>query len=164
MFAGPIFAREWLTAPRQLKHYLIRAGYIAAFVVLMYTAMQVTFGWQTLESLGDLARFGGLVFQIFAFLQLTLVLFFALLFAAGNVAQEKDRSTLILLLMTDLRDRELVFGKLAASLLVVGVLLAVSIPVFAFVHLLGGVSLDQILWAEGAKARAAASARTPWSP
>ncbi|HUG91312.1 MAG TPA: ABC transporter permease subunit [Planctomycetaceae bacterium] len=158
MFAGPIFQRELLTSPRRLRHFLMRSGYVAALFVLMYTAMQVTFGWQTLESLGDLARFGGLVFQIFAFLQLTLVLFFALLFAAGSVAQEKDRRTLVLLLMTDLRDRELVIGKLSASLLVVGVLLAVSVPVFAFVHLLGGVSPGQIVWAELICAAAALAA------
>jgi ABC-type transport system involved in multi-copper enzyme maturation permease subunit len=158
LFAGPLFHRELLISPRRLRHYLVRSGYVAALFVLMYTAMQVTFGWQTLKSLGDLARFGGLVFQIFAFLQLTLVLFFALLFAAGNVAQEKDRRTLVLLLMTDLRDRELVLGKLSASLLLVGVLLAVSIPVFVFVHLLGGVSLEQILWAELICAAAALAA------
>ena len=73
-------------------------------------------------------------------------MFFALLFSAGNVAQEKDRQTLILLLLTDLRDREVVFGKLFASLLMVGMLLAASLPVLAFVHLMGGVDLAQIGW------------------
>lgn len=146
MFAGPIFSREALTLPRQLRHYLMRSGYVAALFILMYTAGQVTFGWQQVRSIGDVARFGSLVFQVFSLVQLSLVLFFALLFSAGRVAQEKDGRTLILLLMTDLRSRELVFGKLAASLLVVGVLLATSIPVFVFVHLLGGIGLDQIGW------------------
>ncbi|MBW3539527.1 MAG: ABC transporter permease, partial [Planctomycetes bacterium] len=88
MLAGPIFRRELLTSPRQLRHYLARSGYVALLFVLMYTVMQVTFGWQTVRLPGDVARYAGLVFQIFAFLQLTLALFFALLFAAGNVAQE----------------------------------------------------------------------------
>ena len=70
--------------------------------------------------------------------QLALVLFFAPLFAASRVAQEKDRQTLVLLLMTDLRDRELVIGKLLASLLPVGMLLAASAPVFALVTVAGG--------------------------
>lgn len=146
MLAGPIFSREALTAPRSLRHFLIRSGYVAALVVLMYTAAQATFGWQDVRSIGDIARFGGLVFQLFSLVQLSLILFFALLFAAGSVAQEKDRQTLILLLMTDLRDRELVLGKLLASLLVVGVLLLVSVPVFTFIYMLGGVGLDQIAW------------------
>ena len=102
MLAGPLFSREVLTAPRQLTHFLIRSGYIGALIVLMYTAAQTTFGWQQIRNLGDIARFGQLVFQIFAVVQLTLMLFFAVLFAAGNVAQEKDRRTMLLLLMTSL--------------------------------------------------------------
>ena len=158
MLAGPIFSREALTSPRQLRHYLIRSGYVVALLLLIYTAGLATFGWQEVRNLGDIARFGSLVFQLLSMVQMTLVLFFALLFAAGNVAQEKDRRTLILLLMTDLRDRELVLGKLLASLLIVAVLVAASAPVFLFVHFLGGVSLDQIGWSLAICASAALAA------
>lgn len=158
MFVGPIFSREALIAPRQLKHFLVRAGYVGALFVLMYTLGQVTFGWQQERQLGDLARFGAICFQVFSLLQLTLVVFFSLLFAAGNIAQEKDRKTLILLLMTDLRNHELVLGKLTASLLIVGVLLAVSLPAFAMTSLLGGVELQQIGWSLAITASAALAA------
>jgi hypothetical protein len=50
--------------------------------------------------------------------------------------------------MTDLRNYELALGKLLASLLNVGVLLAVSWPVFCFLKLLGGVTWEQILWSQ----------------
>jgi ABC-type transport system involved in multi-copper enzyme maturation permease subunit len=146
LLAGPIFSREVLTAPRQARHFVLRAGYVLGLFVLMYTASQATFGWQQVSSLGETARFGSLIFQLFSMVQLALVLFFAPLFAASRVAQEKDRQTLVLLLMTDLGDRELVIGKLLASLLPVGTLLAASAPVFALVLILGGVSLDQIGW------------------
>lgn len=148
MLAGPIFAREWLITPRQLKHYLLRAGYVGVLIVLMYTAGHATFGFQPARNVGDIARFGRFVFSVFAVVQLTVVMAGALLFGASNVAQEKDRRTLILLLMTDLRNRELVLGKLLAGLLPVGVLIAVSFPVFCFVRMLGGVTLPQILWLE----------------
>ncbi len=144
MLAGPLFSREALTVPRQFLHFLIRSGYVAAFFVLMYTAAQTTFGWQEVRNLGDIARFGQLVFQVFALVQLAMMVFFASLFAAGNVAQEKDRRTMLLLLMTDLSDSELVLGKLCSSLLLPCVLLVASIPVFAFVQMMGGVSLNQI--------------------
>ncbi|RMG37968.1 MAG: ABC transporter permease [Planctomycetota bacterium] len=143
---GPIFAREVYVAPRHPRHFFVRAAYVALLCVLMYTAAQTTFGWQEVRTIGDLARFGALCFQLFALLQLTLVMFFGLLLAASSIAQEKDRRTLILLLMTDLRNHELVLGKLFAALLVVFVLLGVSLPVFALLHLLGGVSLSQIVW------------------
>lgn len=147
MLAGPIFSREALTSPRQLKTYLIRTGYLFAFFVLFYTASQATFGWQQYRSLGSTARFGAYVFQIFSFVQLTLMIFAGLLFSAGNVASEKDRRTMLLLLMTDLKDRELVLGKLLASLLMVFTLLLCSLPLFVFIRILGGVSLSQIGWA-----------------
>lgn len=148
MLAGPLFSREALTAPRQLKHYLLRSGYVAGLFVLMYTAGQVTFGWQPVRTVGAAARFGEFVFQVFSMVQLSLVIAFSLLASAGSVAQEKDRRTLVLLLMTDLRDRELVLGKLMASLLLVLTLIVASVPVFFIVHLLGGVSVTQILWVQ----------------
>ncbi len=148
MPAGPIFVREAITAPRRLSHYLLRSGYVAFLLVLMYTIRQATVGFQDVQFSGDVASFSLLVFQIFALLQLTVATFFSTLFTAANVAQEKDRRTLILLLMTDMRNRELALGKLFASLLVVAVLLAVSIPVFAMLRLMGGVTWGQILWAE----------------
>ncbi|MFM7159122.1 MAG: ABC transporter permease, partial [Planctomycetaceae bacterium] len=146
MLAGPLFTREVLTAPRSLWHFVLRAGYAFALFVLMYTAGQATFGWRQATSVAELSRFGLLLFQVFALVQLSLVLFFAPLFAASRVAQEKDRQTLVLLLLTDLRSHELVLGKLGAALLSVAVLLAASAPVLVLVGLLGGTSLGQIGW------------------
>jgi ABC-type Na+ efflux pump permease subunit len=74
-------------------------------------------------------------------------MFFATLFTASSIAQEKDRQTLILLLMTDMRSHELALGKLTASILVVAVLLTASLPVACSLRLLGGVTWPQILWA-----------------
>tara|TARA_R110002095_G_scaffold161803_1_gene140256 strand:+ start:57106 stop:58848 length:1743 start_codon:yes stop_codon:yes gene_type:complete len=150
LFSNPIFIREALTSPRQIRHYLIRSGYVAAIFILIFTAGQTILGTQQIQTttIGEFARLGNLIFQMIAFLQLLLVLFFTLLFSAGSIAQEKDRGTLILLLMTELKDRELVSGKTQSSLLVVYVLLAASIPVFVFLYLLGGIELSQILWME----------------
>ncbi len=145
MFAGPLFTREALTAPRQVKHFLLRSGYIAAFAILIYTAGQATFGFQKVRNVGDVARFGSFVFSLTAGVQLSLVIAAALLFSANTVAQEKDRRTLILLLMTDLRNRELVLGKLLGSLLPVFVLIAVSFPMLCSIRLLGGVTFSQVL-------------------
>lgn len=146
MFAGPIFSREILTAPRRIEHYAIRAGYVTLLFVLMYTIRIVTFGFQDVRNLGEIAKFGSLVFQIFSIVQLSLVAFFALLFSTGNIAQEKDRQTLLIMMLTDLRDRELVLGKLFASLWLVFVLLLASAPAFFFVFLLGGTTIEQIFW------------------
>nr|WP_231742783.1 ABC transporter permease subunit [Polystyrenella longa] len=133
-------------APRSVKHFLIRTGYVAALFLLLYTASQTTFGWQEVRNIGEISRFGTLVFQILATVQLCLVIFFALLFCASNVSQEKDGRTLLMLLMTDMKSRELVLGKLCSSLLIVTVLIGASAPVFFLIQQLGGVTTDQILW------------------
>jgi ABC-type transport system involved in multi-copper enzyme maturation permease subunit len=142
---GPIFLREWLTVPRQPRHYILRVAYLGLLWVLGVTAWQATVGWDRTATLGDAARFGGLLFKILAYVQLTLLLFFGALTAASTIAREKDRRTFILLLMTDLRNYEIVLGKLLGSLLQIALLLAAMIPILALMLLLGGLAPDQLL-------------------
>jgi ABC-type transport system involved in multi-copper enzyme maturation permease subunit len=144
MLFGPVLARELAIAPRRSRIYIHRAAYAAVLLLVMSTAWLVLTGTQIVRDVGDLARFGALLFQILAPLQLALAVFFSALLAAGAVAQEKDRRTLVLLLLTRLSNRELVLGKLAASLLQVVVLLAAGVPLFMLAALLGGVSFGQI--------------------
>jgi ABC-type transport system involved in multi-copper enzyme maturation permease subunit len=141
---GPVFTREVAIAPRRVKLYVGRTSYALALLVLMSTAWLVLTGTQLVRDVGDLARFGAVVFQILAPLQLALAIFFSALLAASEVAHEKDRKTLILLLLTNLSNSELVLGKLLASLLNVLVMLAAALPVFLLAALLGGVSYGQI--------------------
>ncbi|MCE9553315.1 MAG: hypothetical protein K8T91_08045 [Planctomycetes bacterium] len=145
MLIGPVFSREASTAPRRSRHFVARATYVAALVLLIATAWMVLAGTQVIRNLGDLARFGGILFQVLAPLQLALVLFFSALFAASAVSQEKDRQTLLLLLMSDLKNSELVLGKLLAALLFVMVLLVSALPVFMGLVLLGGVEVMQVV-------------------
>ena len=111
MFAGPIIAREVLTAPRPLRYYLWRASFSCFLFILLWTAWQSIIGWHDMRELGVMARFGGILYVMFAFVQLTLMLFFAPLFTAAAVSYEKDRRTFTLLLMTDLSDLEIVLGS-----------------------------------------------------
>ena len=144
MFIGPVFTREAVTTPRRPRHYLYRTVYVAALLVLMCTAWLVVAGTQLIRNVGDMARFGAMLFQILAPLQLALVVFLSALHAASAVAQEKDKNTLLLLLMTRLSDMELVLGKLFASLLNVLVMVGAALPVFMFTVVIGGVSFEQV--------------------
>ena len=147
MLISPVFARELVTAPRRPKHYVARGVYVAALLMLMGTAWLVLAGSQTIQNYGDLARFGAMLFQILAPLQLAVAVFFSALFTASSVSQEKDRKTLVLLLMTELSNFELVVGKLFASLLTVLVLILAAFPVFMSLLLVGGVNVEQIIGA-----------------
>jgi ABC-type transport system involved in multi-copper enzyme maturation permease subunit len=145
---GPIFVREWLTVPRQPRHYVMRVAYLGLLWVLGLTAWQYTIGWERTATLGDNARFGSLLFQVLTYyVELPLLIFFAALSAASAVAREKDRRTFILLLMTDLRNYEIVLGKLLGSLLQIVLLLATMVPFLALLLLLGGISPEQVVQA-----------------
>ncbi len=144
MFIGPVFTREATILPRRPRLYVLRTVYPISLLVLMCTAWMVLAGTQVIRNIGDMAKFGELLFQILAMLQLALVLFLASLQSASAVAQEKDRMTLILLLMTRMSNSELVLGKLTSSLLTVLVMLATGLPIFALITLFGGVSMTQV--------------------
>jgi ABC-type transport system involved in multi-copper enzyme maturation permease subunit len=113
--------------------------------ILGVTAWQVIVGWNRSATLGDTARFGAVFFSILTlFVQLPLLLFFSALSAASAVAREKDRRTFILLLMTDLRNYEIVLGKLMGSLLQIALLVASVIPLMMMLVWLGGISPEQV--------------------
>lgn len=148
MLSGPLVTRELIADPRKLKHYGQRTGYVAVLSILMYTGAQATFALAPPRGLGDIARFGVFIFGLLCHVQLAVVLGTSLLLSAGSIAQEKDRRTLILLLMTDLRAAELVIGKTIASLIPVFLLIVVSFPVFMSLMMLGGITFEQVLWFE----------------
>jgi ABC-type Na+ efflux pump permease subunit len=103
-------------------------------------------GTQAVRNISDMANFGSTLFQILAPLQLALILFLSAIQAASNIAVEKDRQTLILLLMSRLTNSELVLGKLLASLLNIGVMLIAAAPIFMLIVLFGGTSFAQVGW------------------
>ncbi|MDO4574859.1 MAG: ABC transporter permease [Planctomycetia bacterium] len=145
MMLGPVFHRELAIAPRRSRLYVSRSVLVVLFLLLIATAWLILSGSQHVRDLGDMARFGGTLFTILAPLQLVLAMFFSAIFAAGNVSQEKDRNTLVLLLMTRMNNAELVLGKLAAAMVhLLSCFLAVA-PVFFAMPVFGGVDYPQVL-------------------
>ncbi len=146
MLVGPVFTREAVVAPRRRKLYVFRTVYAISLLLLMCTAWMILVRTQVIRNLGDMARFGAILFQILAPLQLVLMMFMAAVQTASSVAVEKDKQTLILLLMTRLSNSELVLGKLFASLLGIGVMLMTALPIFMLIVLFGGTSFSQVGW------------------
>ncbi len=102
-------------------------------------------GIQPVQNPGDLARFGVLIFQLIAPFQLIVLMFTAALAGTTAVSHEKDKQTIILLLMTSLTNAEVVLGKVGAGLLASFNAFFASLPVLFMVLLLGGVSVDQVV-------------------
>jgi ABC-type transport system involved in multi-copper enzyme maturation permease subunit len=118
---------------------------VSGLFSLICTTWLLLAGIQPIRNLGDLARFGTLVFQFLAPLQLLILAFLSALAGAGVVAHEKDRNTLILLLLTSMSNAEVVVGKVLAGLLPTLNLFLVTLPVLFFLPLFGGVTVEQVL-------------------
>jgi ABC-type transport system involved in multi-copper enzyme maturation permease subunit len=149
MLIGPIFTRELATAVFRQRFYAVPALYLTGMLLLLIASWLLFTGTQDVHTVGDMARFGMTIFPILAILQLALATFFSAILAAGSVAQEKDRRTLILLLLTRLSNSELVLGRLFASLLPIIMCWVASVPFFILLRGFGGISLNQVLLSLG---------------
>ena len=82
---GPILAREWMVAPRRLRFYAQRVVFVLVLFSLICTAWALMAGIQQVRNVGDLARFGGLVFQIVVPFELIVTMFLATIASASSV-------------------------------------------------------------------------------
>ncbi|EKK02320.1 hypothetical protein RBSH_02356 [Rhodopirellula baltica SH28] len=142
---GPVFQREASVVPKRPATYVTRGVYLMALFLLLCTGYLVLDGSRSLAANADAAKFGGWMFRLLAPLQLVILSALAAVGAASSVAQEKDRRTLILMLMTRLSGFEIVGGKAAATLLSPFALCVISLPLFLTLPLLGGVAPGQVL-------------------
>jgi len=149
---GPIFQRELSTLPRRGRHFASRVVFAMMIFAIICTTWLLLAGIQPVQNPGDMARFGGLIFQLIAPFQLIVLLFTSALAGTIAVSHEKDKQTLILLLMTSLSSTEMVLGKIGAGLLTTMNAFLASLPIVFSITLLGGVSLDQVFsvtWVTG---------------
>jgi len=163
MLLGAVCEREMMVLPRTRGLYVARSLAAATLLGIIGTCWLVVTGSQALVTIGDTARFGATLLRILAPLQLVLAMLAAALVAVLAVGIEKDRRTLELLLVSRLGDAQLVLGKLAGSLLRVGLLLVAAAPMFVIALLFGGVGpaqLGRLLLVTAAAAIAAASIAT----
>ena len=141
---GAVFEREVQMVPRNRGLAIARAVYAGTLLAIIATCWLVITGTQSITTAGDTARFGATLLRILAPLQLALAMLAAAMTSAVSVSVEKDRRTLELLLVSRLSDAQLVFGKLAGSLVRVFLLLLSAVPMFALAGLFGGVTPEQL--------------------
>ncbi|QDV32256.1 ABC transporter permease [Tautonia plasticadhaerens] len=142
---GPVFAWEWLTGSRRWQLY---AGRVLFGMVLLLSIWAVweRFAGRVMD-LSVLGQLGTSLYVSYALTQLGLVCLVTPAVTSGAICQEKARGSLLHLLTTDLSDAEIVFGKLLARLVPVGMLLATGVPVLMICGLLGGLDPNAVLGA-----------------
>jgi ABC-type transport system involved in multi-copper enzyme maturation permease subunit len=147
---GPLFYYELVRLSRQGRSTSLRCAYAAALLVALYFAYRERFPRHDLwaapfappqiptSELASLAQ--GFVLAILR-VQTVAVFVLTPVYLAGAVAEEKERATLELLFTTQLSDREIVLGKLAARVTHLGGILLAGLPLLAATQLWGGVDI-----------------------
>lgn len=135
---NPIAVRLVQNGSRRTKHMLIRAGYLAALIIVLLWLILTEAGSGQLDY-RRLAAVGASSFTIVAYLQIALICILAPVFMAGAIAQEASPRTWEVLLTTPLGPLEIVLGNLLGRLFFILALLFASLPLFALTQYFGGV-------------------------
>ena len=136
---GPVFAYEWLTRSRRWQAYALRVLFVVGLLAGLWAVWRAASLSPYLTIRQQLAQVGESFFFTLTIAQLALVLLAAPAATAGAICLDKARGTLAHVMVTDLSDREVVLGKLAARLVPVLNLVACALPVAALGTLLGGI-------------------------
>ncbi|HKI36361.1 MAG TPA: ABC transporter permease subunit [Gemmataceae bacterium] len=147
---GPVLFYDLVRLARQGRTFLLRGTYVLALLVVLFLVSSSYIDRDDLfrearVDMQELARFASAFFLTFLGVQLGAVFVLTPVFTATAIAEEKERKTLEYLLASDLRNREIVLGKLASRLLAMLLLLVGGLPVLSFVQLLGGVDPNLVL-------------------
>ncbi len=138
---GPIFLHELTAIARRGRCFLLRECYASGmFFVVLWIYWNGASSFETGVVEPDvLAEFTLHFFLIFLGVQFVVAVLLTPLLVATAITDEKERRTLEFLLATDLRNREIVLGKLAARLGNLLLLLFVGLPILSLLQFLGGV-------------------------
>ena len=147
---GPVFLYECLSSSRRWQGYASRSFFL---LILLITLLVVDHRYElsarAVATFESQSRQGRIFFDAIVATQLTLLFLAAPAATAGAICLEKARGSLAHLLVTDLSDGEIVFGKLSARLMRILGLLACTFPVTAALILMGGIEPEVIVGAFG---------------
>lgn len=143
---NPVLARELKERMRRKRSAFVLTVYLlllsgALWLLYLGASVAGTDGPGALR----LASLGRAAFQTLLFAMLVLVCFIVPGLAAGGVAGERERQTLVPLQVTLLRPRSILLGKLAASLAFVVFLVFAALPLIGVSFLLGGVEPGEVV-------------------
>ncbi len=133
----PIVERELRVAARRPGTYWLRLTAAAAAMGICLWAT-----W-SIPAVMPAARRGGALFQSLSWFAFVYAMLTGPRVTADCLSAEKRDGTLGLLFLTDLKGRDVVFGKLAATSLHAFYGLLATLPVLAIPMLMGGVSAGQ---------------------
>ncbi|MBN2128018.1 MAG: ABC transporter permease [Sedimentisphaerales bacterium] len=144
---GPIFDKELRVSSRRRRNYALRFVYVAAFTLCLAMIWRgvVSEGSSSVYQSSRRAEAGQLIVVFVVWFQFIAAQTVAMVMLSTSISDEIYNRTLGLLMTTPVGSFQIVFGKLLSKLLQLILLLAVTLPLFAIVRVLGGVPWDFVL-------------------
>jgi ABC-type transport system involved in multi-copper enzyme maturation permease subunit len=145
---GPVLLYDLVRLSRDRRYFLYRtlyAGFLTFLLFWIYLVWLLDTTDDGRISSNNLAGFASWFTYLFLSIQFMAVVILTPAYTGGVIAEEKEKRTLEFLLATDLRNREIVLGKLIArlaNLLLIGL---TGLPVLSLMQFLGGVDPNLVL-------------------
>jgi ABC-type transport system involved in multi-copper enzyme maturation permease subunit len=145
-FFGPVLVFDLVRSARRKRYFFARILYAATLAIILFWGYFIVYTEHRGELTSNrMAVFSSQIFYTFMLVQFALVSLLTPAYTAGAIAEEKDRKTLPFLMATDLRDREIVLGKLMSRLLNLSLFVLTGLPILSFLQFVGGVDPDLLL-------------------
>ena len=143
---GPVLFYDLVRSARRLRFVLVRTIYallVALIIAWIYFVVVYERGGRMAPR--QMSDFANAVCYTFLAIQFITVVVLTPAYAAGAIAEEKERKTLEFILATDLNNREIVLGKAVSRLLNLSMFLLAGLPIVAFLQFLGGVDFVLVM-------------------
>jgi ABC-type Na+ efflux pump permease subunit len=144
---GPVLFYDLVRSARRMRFVVVRTMYamFVGFVICwIYFIVSVRRSdWRM--SASEMSAFATGILYTFLSIQFITVVLLTPAYTAGAIAEEKERKTLEFILATDLRNREVILGKMVSRLLNLSLLLLAGVPILAFLQFLGGVDIGVVM-------------------
>lgn len=144
MKRNPIYRREVMTSARSFKLALVLLLFNGILALVAVLNLYSTLEQVRLTAEVQYTSFLNL-YMFVAILEFVMVIFLMPALTAGSISGERERRTLELMMTTKMTPADIIFGKLAAALSTMVLLIVSSFPVLAMVFVYGGVTAKDVL-------------------
>jgi ABC-type transport system involved in multi-copper enzyme maturation permease subunit len=145
---GPVLFYDLVRNARRTSFFAYRVLYLGILLLLlcwMYLSWRKSYLLTEPVTSSEAAELALLFFITFMAVQIVFVIVLTPAFTASAIAEEKERRTIEFILATDLRNREIVFGKLLSRLAFLTLFILAGLPVLSALQFLGGFSPRALL-------------------
>ena len=115
MFSAPMFRREYNAATRRRRRLVFRMVFAIALGLVALLIVLAVYSWTTpVDPRTRQLYVGRALFVATIVIELLMLVFFVPAYAGGSIAEEREKDTLLMLLLSRLRPIEIVATKALA--------------------------------------------------